>query len=359
MPAVGALVWCAISAHALFAASFEELVQQATAAREGDRVVEAIDLYRQALQFKSDWEEGWWYLGTLLYDTDRYAEGARAFSEFVKLTGKEPGLAFLGLCEFETGNYVDATEHLRRGLEGKLPPDIELPVRFHLGLLLNRSGFFELARAQFQTLVAGGVRNPVFMAALGLNALERSMLPGETPVDQREVALAAGNAQYLWLAGDIAGAGEAVRALVAKYPDAPGTHYFYARYLLAATPGDGITQELDRELRLNPQSAGARGMLALVLWQQKRVSEALPLARKVVDEHRPSPFAEYVYAMCLDDLSQASRHLEQALRLDPTGLEYHLALAHVYAKAGRYEDARRERLASIDLARQAAPRGSS
>jgi tetratricopeptide (TPR) repeat protein len=353
------LLWCALTARTAVAATFEELAQRATTAREADRVGDAIDLYRQAVQLKSDWPEGWWYLGTLLYDLDRYAEGARAFSEFVKLTGQEPGLAFLGLCEFETGNYVDAIEHLRRGLEGKLPADIERPVRFHLGLLLNRSSLYELARAQFQTLVAGGVRNPAFMAALGLNALERSILPDETPADQREVVLAAGNAEYLWLAGDIAAAGEAVRALVAKYPDAPGTHYFYARYLLATTPGDGIMQELEREVALNPQSAGARGMMALVLWQQKRFSEALPLARKVVDEHRPSPFAEYVYAMCLDDLSQASQHLEQAVRYDPTGLEYHMALAHVYSRAGRYEDARRERIASIDMARQADPRGPS
>ena len=352
-------MWYAVAAHSVNGASFEELAQRATAAREADRIVEAIDLYRQAVELKSDWPEGWWYLGTLLYDSDRYVEGARAFSEFVKLTGKEPGLAFLGLCEFETGDYTDAIEHLRRGLEGKLPSDIERPVRFHLGLLLNRSSLFELARAQFQTLVAGGVRNPIFVAALGLNALERSMLPDETPADQREIVLAAGNAEYFWLAGDIAAAGEAVRSLVGKYPDAPGTHYFYAHYLLATTPGDGIMQELGRELALNPQSAGARGMMALVLWQQKRLSEALPLARKVVDEHRPSPFAEYVYAMCLDDLSQASQHLEQAVRYDPTGLEYHMALAHVYSKAGRYQDARRERISSIDMARQAVPRGPS
>src|ERR1700683_1659304 len=98
------------------AATFEELARQAAAARESDQVPQAIDLYQQALQLKSDWSEGWFYLGTLYYDSDRYADAQPAFAEFVKLADKPAGWAFLGLCEFETGAYTLAHDHLQKAL---------------------------------------------------------------------------------------------------------------------------------------------------------------------------------------------------------------------------------------------------
>ena len=63
-----------LSSIALLAASpatFEELASQATAAREANNIPKAIDLYRQALQLKPAWTEGWWFLGTLSYDADQ------------------------------------------------------------------------------------------------------------------------------------------------------------------------------------------------------------------------------------------------------------------------------------------------
>ena len=59
-------------------ASFEDLARQATAAREQGKPGEAIQLYQQALQIHPDWEEGWWYVGTLLYDGNHFAEALPA-----------------------------------------------------------------------------------------------------------------------------------------------------------------------------------------------------------------------------------------------------------------------------------------
>src|SRR5579871_1319620 len=87
------------------AADFAELARQAGAAREADRVQQAIDLYQQALQVKPDWPEGWFYLGTLFYDSDRYADAQPAFAHYVQLEDRPAGWAFLGLCEFETGAF--------------------------------------------------------------------------------------------------------------------------------------------------------------------------------------------------------------------------------------------------------------
>ena len=51
--------------------------------------------------------------------------------------------------------------------------------------------------------------------------------------------------------------------------------------------------------------------------------------------------------------------LEIAEGIDPYNFEYHVALAHVYARSGRNEEARRERKISIQLARESDPRGPS
>src|SRR5215470_6880110 len=60
-------------------ATFETLVKSATAARESGRPDEAIRDYKQALEIRPEWSEGWWQLGTLQYDNDHYAEAILAF----------------------------------------------------------------------------------------------------------------------------------------------------------------------------------------------------------------------------------------------------------------------------------------
>ena len=66
------------------------------------------------------------------------------------------------------------------------------------------------------------------------------------------------------------------------------------------------------------------------------------------------PRAQYAYGLLLLDTGETAKAiplLEAAERADAGQLEFHTAIARAYSKAGRYEDARRERRASIDLAR--------
>src|SRR5581483_161627 len=111
------LVVCASAffvAAGAYAATFEELAAKAASARDANNLSQAIELYRQAVELKPDWAEGWWFLGTLAYDSDQYEIGRQAFSEFVKYQASVPGgWAFLGLCEFETGDYKHSLEHIR------------------------------------------------------------------------------------------------------------------------------------------------------------------------------------------------------------------------------------------------------
>ena len=364
------VVLCAIaviSASLVSAATFQELAEQATAAREADNIPRAIELYQQALQSQPKWPEGWWYLGTLSYDSDQYENGARAFAEFVKLQGPEadkaaPAWSFLGLCEFETGAYAQSLEHMRKALEIRtgLEPSIEQVLRFHEALVLTKLGLFDQAMPRFTPFVKRGLHDPTLIAGIGLTALRRPLLPQEVPAEDRDLIDAAGQTTYTWMAGDTTKMSADFQTLVDGYPKTPGVHYLYATYLLSFRPAEEAAQELKRELEVNPNNPDALGMVALLMFRAGASSTAEPLARRAAGSGPMCPMAQYAYGLVLDskgDLSQAIDHLESAERLDPANVEYHMALAGVYSKAGRHDDARRERRASIAIARESDSRG--
>jgi tetratricopeptide (TPR) repeat protein len=82
-------------------ADFEAAAKSATTAREAGHADQAIQDYRRSLEINPRWEEGWWYLGTLLYDADRYSEAIPAFHKLLELVPNAgPASNFLGLCEF-------------------------------------------------------------------------------------------------------------------------------------------------------------------------------------------------------------------------------------------------------------------
>lgn len=352
-----------ISVSEARAATFEELAAQATAARQANNLSNAMDLYRQALELKPGWAEGWWFLGTLSYDNDLYQSGRQAFAEFVKLEDKAAqGWSFLGLCEFETGEYAGALEHIRRGLgigAGR-EPATEQVLRFHEALLLTRLGLFDQALPRFMPFVRRGIRNPVLIAGVGLTALRRPLLPKEVPAGQQELIAAAGETAYLWMAGDTTRTTPAFQTLVASFPAAQGVHYLYATYLLSFRPAEEAVVELKRELEVNPHNADARATIALLMVRAGTPAAALPLARQAAQDGPSSPMAQYTYGLILagtGDLREAIERLETAERLDPANVEYHMGLAGAYSKAGRNQDALRERRTSITLARESDNRG--
>src|SRR5437867_772737 len=84
--------------------TFASLSQRAAEARDADRLQEAISLYKRALALRPTWTEGWWSLGTLLYDQDNFREASKAFRKVVQWNPKNgTAHAMLGLCEFELG----------------------------------------------------------------------------------------------------------------------------------------------------------------------------------------------------------------------------------------------------------------
>src|SRR5580658_5235062 len=216
------------------AATFEELAAQAAQARRANRIPEAIELYRQAVEQRTTWVEGWWFLGTLSYATYQYPGCETAFDEFVKLDDKRAlAWSLLGLCEFETGKYDQSLNHLRQGLApgGDLPPEVEAGVRFHYGLLLSRAGFFDRGRRELERYSRGGGQEPMLIAGLGVTALHEPWLPKDVPADRMDTVMKAGTAWRFWIIGEVDKAEAGFQELLKAYSSVAGVHYAYGTYL--------------------------------------------------------------------------------------------------------------------------------
>src|SRR5258708_7457367 len=142
--------------------AFPELEKKATAARAAGRFADAIALYREGVGIRPRWDEGWWYLATLLYESDQYNEAPQAFRRVLALrSGSVVPLAMLGLCEFELGRYDKALLHIRQGSSENFPdnPKLKHVGRFPEGLLWLYKGEFEAAQEILDSLSGEGFVN--------------------------------------------------------------------------------------------------------------------------------------------------------------------------------------------------------
>lgn len=355
-----AVFLAALLAASSSAATFADLSAAATAAREANNLPAAVKLYREALELDPKWEAGWWFLGTILYETDAYAGCRDALRRFVALkTGAAPAWGILGLCEFQTGEYAQSLGHVARSLSMGPPdqPEMEKVLRYHEAILLTRAGDFDRAIQKFVWFVRGPGPSPVLLTALGLAALRAPLLPQQIPAEEQDLFTTAGMAAFSQMAGDRAGAQRSFQTLLERYSTAHHVHYLYACSLLAANPDQAIG-EFQRELEITPASGGTLTMLAWALLNRGDSAMALPYAQKAAKNQPEYPMAQYVLGRALVETGNADggiKHLELAEKLDPANLETHLALAAAYPKVGRYKEARRERQASLDLTREAGP----
>lgn len=190
-------------------------------------------------------------------------------------------------------------------------------------------------------------------AGIGLNALHQALIPKEIPADRQDLIAKAGSASCAWMLGAAEKADNGFRTLVVVYAATPGVHYLYGTYLLEVRPDDA-KKEFERELELDPANADARAMLSLMIGNAGDLPGALAQAKKAIDgEQTPDALTEYAYGEALIHTGawrQAVSHLENAERDDPESLDYHMALVGIYSKAGRNDDARRERRMALEMA---------
>ena len=69
--------------------SFDQLLQAAEKARDENRNDEAIRLFRRAITEQPDSEQALWFLGTLLYEKQQYADARDVLRQFVTLRPRD------------------------------------------------------------------------------------------------------------------------------------------------------------------------------------------------------------------------------------------------------------------------------
>jgi len=297
---------------------------------------------------RPSWEEGFWYLGSLSYSTDRYPEARDAFARFVALRPDAgPAWALMGLSEFQLKQYDEAERHLSKGMAlGSVGnSEIRKAVYYTFALLRIRAGQFELAVDPLQQLARSEGETKALLDACGLVALRDARLPAAIPDEKRELVRAAGGAVFSGFLLKTDEMRSRFEALLERYPSVPNLHYTYGLFLKDVDLAKAIAAH-EREVEVQPDAVLPRLELAFGHETNGEFKEALPWAEAAV-KLAPRLFAaHYALGRALVNLGQAERglgELEEAKRLAPESPEVRFALMNAYAAAGRPPDAQRER----------------
>jgi len=330
--------------------AIQDIARQADQAQASDHLADAIKLYQKGLALDSKWNQGWWALGSILYDQDRFPEAQTAFRQFVTLSPNPgPGYAFLALCEYETGAYDNSLQHFRRwaskGWTGT-PQLIDVGV-FHFALLLSREGSFIPALYLLSAEVQKSYSGPSLIEAMGLASLRMQNVPEEYPPERREAVWLAGEAAYYAAVhpADFVHANEFGDRLAAHYDQTPNVHYFLGTLRKFQSDYAGAAKEYERELQISPKHAAALIELARLAADDGRLEQAVALAKQAAALEPNNPEAHGVFGDVLlrsGEAQQSLSELEVAKRLAPDSASVRFQLATAYRKLHRTADADRE-----------------
>lgn len=331
------------------AATFEQLAAQAAEASRQNHLEEAATLYRRALALRPGWAEGWWSLGTLLYDSNKYADSARAFQKLVSVDPNN-GTAhlMLALCQYEMGEDDPSLENILAATKLGIRKDEQLQhvLQFHEGMLLLRKQRFESAIEILAFLLREGVRSDDLSAAVGMGVL--MINPREAPPEGspgREVIRKIGQAESFSLLRDYKEAQEHYEQLVKEYPEFPNIHYAYGRFLLEMQDTGPALQEFELELKRHPKHVRALLQIAAVHYRVDSRA-GVPYAERAVQLEPKYPFGHYLLGLLYFDSGETEKaiaHLRIAKDMVPNEPQFYFALGNAYAKSGQREKAEQAR----------------
>ena len=328
--------------------NFDRVAAQAERARGENRTEEAIGLYRKALTLRPRWAEGWFNLGTLLYDKDAFADAAAALGRATALSPKV-GTAWvlLGLCEYRLGKPADALAHIQRGrrLGVSADPQFRRVMIYHEGILLLGKGNFDGAQETLGLLSQEGVESDELFTALGLSVLRlrfSELQAGGAAL--REVARRAGYAQHLAAQKKFAQAQGEYERLAAEFPQAQNVHYAYGRFLLVSNDDEKAVAALRREIENSEKHLLARLLIADTRLRRREFDAGLPFAEEAVKLSPRLPLGRFLLGSLLLGAGQTARavaELETAAQLMPDEPKIFYALSNAYGRAGRKREAER------------------
>jgi predicted Zn-dependent protease len=328
--------------------AFQRVAKEAGQARDANRINDAVGLYQQALKLNPRWDEGWWYLGTLYYDSDRYLEGAKAFHNLVEISPHYGSAwALLGLCEFEMKDYKNSFIHLQRGRVEGLGENHDLihVTRYHQALVEILNGTFEDATSLLSSLVTENVLSNDVKLALGLALLHVPLLPNQIDPSKDALVSAAGNIGELEALNDFDEAKKAFERLIHDYPTTPFVHYAYGAMLAELSQYKESEQQLLEEIKINRDSSMPYMQLTYVYIRVNQFNDALLVGRQAVQLAPESFASHYLLGRTLLGLGQVNesiRELTIAKRLGPYSPEVRYNLARALARAKRTREAAQE-----------------
>jgi tetratricopeptide (TPR) repeat protein len=310
---------------------------------------EAEKLYRRALALNPKWAEGWWSLGTLYYDGDRYAEAELAFEKVVALDPKQgTGRAMLGLCEFELGQPERSLKDIEASKTLGVLEDQQLRdvVIYHEGVLLQRAGRFEAAKAALSSLCLGGTRSSELAGTFGMVALRmRDAAPPNPETEVGQIVQHVGRGACLTGAKDYEGAKREFEQVIEQAPHFPFLHYAYGRALLDANDHAGAIKEFEAEIAEQPKSVLPRLRIAAADYKWDPAA-GLKFAEEAVQLKPEVPLGHYLLGLLLlqtGGYQRAIPELEKARKAFPQEPKIDISLATAYTQVGRTQDAARAR----------------
>jgi predicted Zn-dependent protease len=344
-------VWCCVAlfilcggrrvfgqAAAAAGGTFEALAQAASTAREAGRADEAIHDYSQAVALRPDWAEGWWYLGTMQYDRDRYADAIPALRQLVQIA---PNLgaarAFLGLSEFETRDYDNSFADLQKAQSIGVADDPELAhvSAYHFALLLNRHRQFEQATALLLSTSGQSELPPQIKSALGMALLRIPLLPDQVDPSQDAFLQSAGEVAAA-AARNPAQAVDVLGRLVNEHPQAPYLHYAYGLALATAGQTEEALAAQQRETEISPESVLPRMQIATLQLALHQFPAALRSAQQALALAPDSSAAHELLAKALEangKRQQAADETRKAATLLPEKAQVDQQTAKIYGIA--------------------------
>jgi tetratricopeptide (TPR) repeat protein len=327
--------------------SFAELSRKAGEARDSNRLDEAVALYRRALKLKPNWADGWWAVGSITYDQDKYAECAPAFRRLVVIKpDSAPAWTMAGLCEYRLRQFGTALSSLERVEQLGFQENTELSrsARLHLAILLTHAGAFDKAVTLLTELTRLDKKTPEIVMIAGIAGLRKPWLPSEVPESERDKVLKLGDAMGAAMEQDTKGAEEKFQVALQDYPSDANIHFLYGSFLRLQDVDRGI-EEIKKAVEIDPRHIPALVGLAMIHLKNGEPETARGYAERAV-KAAPNDFAGHVALgralLDLDDAAGAARELEIATRLAPGSPEAHFSLASAYSRLGRKADAERE-----------------
>lgn len=342
--------------------SFERLAARAEAAMNAEQIPEAIRLYGRAVKVRPNWSEGWWHLGTLTFDANRFEEARNAFEHFLATERKQrgPGFAMLGLTEFQLKQYDKALANFERGL---LPPGLQSDSGFirtvllHDGMLNAMFAKPEIALKRL-TLAANQIAaahpespkdsvlaDEELLDALGVAALQKPVLPSDVSREEKPLVRQAGRTQALIAMQDRVAAVAEFQTLLTEFSSKSGVNYMYGVFLLKERPSEA-SGAFRRELEITPSHVPSRIQLTLQSLETGEYEEGLRYAKEAV-ALAPGNFVSHLACgrlyLALGKTDPALVELRSAVKLAPGSPDAHFALSRALSEAGRRTEAARER----------------